>query len=226
MRKVILAALITSAAVAGCGSTPHAYYDTVPVTFSATLTTPTGTTPAPVNKAYLGPEGLPVETGPFLASPLTSTLGPVVDGIQCQPMAQHAYTAYAHLQVYVNGHPRTLPGGIGLVNEVPRLTAQGFVYRASTCMYWLHTRADDGVIQIQSPVPRRFTLGDLFRIWNQPLTRNRIADARGHLTVTLNGKHWNAPPGGVPLREHAVIQIDVGTPVVRFQPVSWLGTGL
>ena len=41
-------------------------------------------------------------------------------------------------------------------------TQRGLFFTAHTCMYWLHTRAADGLIEVESPVPRQFTLGDFF----------------------------------------------------------------
>ena len=175
MRKWVPVALLVSATVAACGGrleTPPApsTTPTTPVTFSVTVTTPTSTIPEPTATSYIGPQGLPIETGPFLAPATTTRLGAIVNGIQCVSIAQMAYTAYAHLQVYVGGHSRALPGGIGLVGPVAQVTPQGLLFSPRTCMYWLHTRAADGLIQVQSPVPRRYTLGEFFRIWNQPLS--------------------------------------------------------
>jgi hypothetical protein len=91
-------------------------------------------------------------------------------------------------------------------------------------MYWLHTRAADGLIQVQSPVSRQYTLGDLFTIWNQPLTRSRVAGAHGAVTATVNGHRWQGDPASIPLTEHAAIQLSVGKPIPAPQPVAWVGT--
>ena len=197
---------------------------TVPVTFSTTTTTPTSTVPAPTSRAYIGPNGFPIETGPFLAASTTTRLGAIIRGIQCEPIAQLAYTTYAHLQVYVRGRSRALPGGIGMLGQEPAITPQGLFYGTNACMYWLHTRAADGLMEAQSPVPRRFTLGDFFAIWNQPLGTNRVAGTRGPVTATVNGKRWSGNPASIPLTRHATIQLAVGRPVPGPQPVDWVGT--
>jgi hypothetical protein len=211
--------------VSGCGGKGDSP-PTTPLTFSTTTPIPTSTVATPTSKPYIGPNRLPVETGSFLAPATTSRLGQIVDGIQCEPMAQLAYTSYAHLQVYVDGHSRAVPGGIGLVGPQPKLSSNGLSYSAATCMYWLHTRAADGLIEVQSPVSRRFTLGDLFAIWNQPLSSRRVARARGAVTATLDGVRWHGNPGTIPLTEHADIQLAVGEPVPAPQPVSWVSTNL
>jgi hypothetical protein len=217
----VSAALLLAACGADNDSPP-----TVPVTFSITTTTPTSTTPTPASQPYEGPNGIPVETGPFLAPATTTELGPIVNGIQCESLAQLAYTAYAHLQVYVEGRSRALPGGIGLVGESPEQTKKGLFYGAKTCMYWLHTRASDGLIEVQSPVSRHYTLGDFFRIWNQPLSGDRVAGAKGQVTAIVNGKPWGGDPSAIPLNEHTEIELAVGTPVPAGPQTDWLGTGL
>ncbi len=212
--------------LSGCGggdgknSTPP----TTPLTFSITTTTPTSTVATPTSQPYIGPDGLPMETGAFLAPATTTRLGAIVNGIQCEPLAQLAYTTYAHLQVYVDGHSRALPGGIGMLDEDPVETQNGLFYGARTCMYWLHTRAADGLIEVQAPVARHFTLGDLFEVWHQALNGTRIARARGRVTAIVNGKRWHGNPASIPLREHEAIELAIGKPAPAAQPVDWLGT--
>lgn len=191
---------------------------------TVTTVTPTSTVATPTAKPYLGPNGLPIETGAFLAASTTTKLGGIVDGIQCEPFAQLAYTAYAHLQVYVNGRSRALPGGIGIVDQSISEGPHGLYYGANTCMYWLHTRAADGLVEVQSPVARQFTLGDFFDIWNQPLGRSRVAGARGPVRATVNGRPWRENPARIPLREHEAIRLAVGGSAPAAQPVDWAAT--
>jgi hypothetical protein len=208
----------------GTGSVTDSSPAATPLTFSITTTTPTDTIATPTSKAYIGPNGLPMETGAFLAPATTTRLGAIVNGIQCEPFAQKAYTSYAHLQVYVDGRSRALPGGIGIVDENPIPTQHGLFYGSLTCMYWLHTRAADGLVEVESPTARRFTLGDLFAVWNQTLGRRRVASAHGRVTALVNGRRWRGNPATIPLAEHEAIQLDVGTPKPAAQPVDWIAT--
>jgi len=224
--KTLVAALLVSAAIAGCGSVQTDPSTTTPVTFTTTVPVPTTTVPTTTATPYLGPQGVPIETGRFLAPGVTSHLGAVVNGILCNVLPQLAYTAYAHLQVYVSGRSRALPGGIGIVGLDPVVTTSGLFYRATTCYYWIHTRAADGVIEVESPNGRRYTLADFFAIWDQPLTGDRVAGARGKVTAVVNGKLWTGTPGQIPLREHTQIELAVGKPVPHFSRIDWNGTGI
>lgn len=207
--------------IAGCGSGSSAS-SSHPAT---TKTTSPVTTKQDPNGG-LGPERIPLETGPVLASPSTTTQGATVDGIECAPVEQLAYHIHAHLQVYVAGRPRPLPGAIGLIGPVAQQTPYGAFYGATQCYYWLHTHASDGVIHIESPTHRIYTLGNFFDEWRQPLSPDRVASANGTVTAFINGKRWTRSPRALPLEPHAVIQLDVGSPVVPFSTISWAGANL
>ena len=126
----------------------------------------------------------------------------------------------------MNGSPRALPGGIGIPGSSIAQSTQGPVATGGQCIYWLHTHAPDGVIHVESPTQRIYTLGDFFDEWHQPLTANRVGDATGTVTAVVNGKRWTKDPRLIPLIPHAVIQLSVGTPVVAFKNLSWSQTQL
>jgi hypothetical protein len=174
----------------------------------------------------MGPEGIPLESGPVLAPASTTLPGKTIDGIQCAPIEQLAYHIHAHLQVYVDGQSRALPAAIGMIDPVAEQTKYGPFYGAEKCYYWLHTHATDGIIHIESPTARTYTLGDFFNEWDQPLSRNRVASDKGTVTATVNGKPWSKSPRAIPLKSHTVIQLSVGGPVPPFHNVAWSGTGL
>jgi hypothetical protein len=173
-----------------------------------------------------GPETIPLELGQALAPASSTAPGTMVDGVQCAPVEQLAYHIHAHLQVYVDGQPRSLPGAIGLLGPVEEQTAAGPFYGAQQCYYWLHTHASDGVIHIESPTARIYTLGSFFDEWRQPLSAHQVAGASGTVTAFINGRRWTKDPRTLPLLPHAVLQLDVGSPVVPFSNISWAGSGL
>ncbi|MGH9043973.1 MAG: hypothetical protein ACRDVP_03895 [Acidimicrobiales bacterium] len=190
------------------------------------VTSSGGAKPPPRVQSQAGPEGIPIERGTPIAPASTSANGATVEGIQCQASEQVAYHIHAHLAIYVNGTLRPLPAGIGLVSPLAQPTADGNFYEATHCYYWLHVHAQDGVIHIESPAARAYTLGQFFAIWNQPLGPGRVAGVTGTLHVFVNGKARAGDPSQIVLLAHTDIQIDVGTPVVAPRSVDWTGTGL
>ena len=133
------------------------------------------------------------------ASP-PSSLAPAIDGITCQEeMVQTHF--HAHLTLIDNGQTVALPGGIG-------------IRQSAGCLYWLHTHAADGIIHIESPVQRAFTLGEFFDVWGQSLSRTQVGPASGNVTALVDGKVWLGDPRDIPLKAHRQIQLEVGTPLV------------
>jgi hypothetical protein len=170
---------------------------------------PAGSAMAAAEKT--GASGL---TGPVLAGLDSAAQGSRVNGIQCSSSEQTVYHIHAHLAVYVNGARQTIPYGVG----IPGGTAQnynGLQYVGSgSCFYWLHTHDQTGVIHIESPVQKLYTLGDFFAILGQPLTAGEVGPAAtGTLTVYVDGKRYAGDPASITLTAHKLIQIDVGKDV-------------
>jgi hypothetical protein len=222
----VLLSLFAAGALAACGSSKSATTSATSTPAASAPTATSTTTATATADKPLGPEGIPLEAGPELAPASTTAQGATVDGIQCPPTEQVVYHIHSHLQVYVDGQPRALPGAIGLVGPVAQQTAVGPFYGAETCYYWLHTHTSDGIIHVESPSKRVYTLGNFFDEWNQPLRRNQVAGAHGKVTAFVNGQPWTKDPGAIPLLPHAAIQLDVGQPTVRPQPVNWSGANL
>ena len=219
----LAAASLLTACGGGSSSSSSAAPASSTTSAAASASTPIGTTSTP---APPGPEGIPLEQGPELAPASSTTPGGTVDGIQCAPLEQLAYHIHAHLQVYDHGQPRTLPAGIGLIQPVAEQTANGPFYGATHCYYWLHTHATDGIIHIESPTARVYTLGNFFNEWRQPLSGTQVAGVKGKVTAFVNGKPWTKDPGAIPLLPHASIQLNVGSPQVPPRVVSFAGTNL
>ncbi len=168
-----------------------------------------------------GPEGVPVPSAAPLASAATSASGQKVDGISCQSSEQTLFHIHAHLTIFVNGAPRQVPAAIGIPGARAQSTPQGPFIASGTCFYWLHTHAADGVIHIESPVQRTYTLGDFFDEWGQPLGPGQVGPARGQVTAIYNGQAYRGNPRNIPLTAHAQIQLEVGTPLIAPISITW-----
>lgn len=161
-----------------------------------------------------GPEGIPAETGSTLApaaSPLPNTS---VDGISCQGNEQFLFHIHARLTIFVNGQQEKVPAGVGISSPQAEATERGPFVASGACFSWLHTHASDGIVHIESPVQRTFTLGNFFDIWAQPLSKTQVGPAKGRVTALLNGKVWTGNPRDIPLDAHNQIQLEVGKPLV------------
>ena len=217
--------LIGALLLAGCGSSNSSSSTTQSSSASGSSNTTSSSSSGSSNtQAQLGFEGIPIQTGAAVAPASTTQTG-TVNGIQCGSKEQLAYHIHAHLTVFDNGQARSIPGGIGIPGSQVVQTTEGPVASGGQCIYWLHTHAPDGVIHVESPTQRIYTLGDFFDEWHQPLSPDQVGDVKGKISAVVNGKPWTKSIRAIPLDPHQVIQLNVGSPV-PFETVNWSGTGL
>jgi hypothetical protein len=158
--------------------------------------------------------------GELLATVGNGPSGDPVDAVDCNAGEQVAYHIHAHLAVFVNGQPKSIPYGIGIKNPIPEQTSAGPFVSEGDCFYWIHVHDLSGVIHIESPTERTYTLGQFFDLWGQPLSATQVGPAMGQVTAFVNGTPYQGDPRSIPLTAHQVIQLDVGT-VVPPQPYQF-----
>ncbi len=181
--------------------------------------------------AASGPEGVPVQNVPDLASADTTLPGTPVDGLTCRRdmAATDPYHVHVHVSIFVNGQEERLPAGAGIVPPRASVQVPGGTFvdaGSSDCLYWLHVHADDGIIHVEAPQKENFVLGQFFDIWGQPLGPDQVGPAHGPVVAFDNGKQFTGNPRDIPLTSQSVIQLDVGTPVVAFRPMTFKVIGL
>jgi hypothetical protein len=157
-----------------------------------------------------------------LAPPRPRRVGERIDGIACQAGEQVAFHVHAHLRIVVRGESRQVPAGVGVAPpyEVEQTPAGPFVAGGS-CFTWLHTHAADGIVHIESPTKRTYTLGEFFDVWGQPLDRLRVGPARGAVTALFNGRIFTGDPRRIPLLAHTQIELEVGRPLVAPEQITF-----
>ena len=217
---VVAAAVGITLAATSSGSSSSTGTGSTPSLKLAALSTLGTLKPAPTSGAT-GPEGVPVPSAPPLTGTATKASGQKVDGISCDTSEQTLFHIHAHLTLFVNGSPRQVPAGIGIPGAAGQSTPQGPFISSGKCFYWLHTHAADGIVHIESPVHRTYTLGNFFDEWGQPLGPNQAGPAHGHVTAIYNGQVYQGNPRNIPLNAHAQIQLEVGSPLVGPESITW-----
>jgi hypothetical protein len=110
---------------------------------------------------------------------------------------------HAHLDVVVDGHPVQVPAGIG-IDPVHRAISP------------LHTHDTSGVIHIESPVQRQFSLGEFFSEWGVSLSADNIGalHAADGTTVRayVNGTLRTGNPAAIMFAPHDQIAVIYGVP--------------
>lgn len=143
--------------------------------------------------------------------------GTPIDDINCTDNMPDEYHVHAHLSIIVNGEAKSVPAEIGFVS----LTG------GTRCVYYMHTHDKSGKIHMEAAAPRSFTLGQLFRIWGQPLEDTNVAGYQG-LPIRLfvvdgssvsqvEATDW----AGLELTSHRQVTIEIGTPIDEIPTFTW-----
>ncbi len=157
-----------------------------------------------------------------LAQAWDGLTGQTVDGVSAQTQEQVAYHIHAHLAIYVNGVQKAVPAGIGIVKPwtTENLSDGSQFVDGGKQIYYLHTHDSTGVLHVESPTTKTYTLGQIFAEWNQPLSTSQVGPASGNVIVYVNGQKYTGDPSNIQLTPHEVIQLDVGKDVA-FVPYTF-----
>ena len=165
----------------------------------------------------------------IVASNRPSTSGqPAAAGIPCDQLEHTQVHQHLALQILYLGTPVSIPTDVG---------------RLTTCLYWLHVHAESpGVIHIEAPKSRVFTLSDFFKVWAaskgtpEPLDETHVSsftltpDQKLVVYVDLSdGKGpqlYGGDPAAIVLKEHEVITLEITPPVVSPPPTFKFPSGL
>jgi hypothetical protein len=126
-----------------------------------------------------------------------------------QAIGLHALSAegtklhiHAHLYVVVNGKIYPVPALIG-INVQQRFIAE------------LHTHDVTGIIHVESPTVRTFTLGDFFDVWGLRFSSRCLggycAAGKKQVMVWAHGKRVTSDPRKIVLTPHLSIVVAYGT---------------
>jgi hypothetical protein len=146
-------------------------------------------------------------------SPIAAPL-PSINGISCDALESTIFHIHIHLAIFFDTEEQLVPFGIGIGQpwQVSDSDEGPFVDDGS-CFYWMHTHTEDGIIHIESPVRRTFTLGDFFAIWQEPLSATQVGPQQGEVITYVNGMRDTTNPPDIRLTSHQRIQLDVGVDV-------------
>ena len=151
----------------------------------------------------------PIGVGPrFHLRPATSDVlaGRPVGTLRCGAATRRFG---AHVELFAHNRVLIVPAGIGVAAPFSR---EGAFVRPRACTYPLRTLTPTGVVEIAAA--RRLTVGDLFRLLGQPLSRTRLAtfrtSAQRPVRGYVAGRRWRGPLAAIPLRRHAQIVLELG----------------
>jgi hypothetical protein len=168
-----------------------------------------------------------VTSGASQPSPTIAAESPTPSAMTAIPCDQLEHTQvhyHAFLQILNQGNTVSVPTNVG---------------RSSGCYYWLHMHTNEaGIIHIESPSDRTFTLGDFFDVWSDWGHAPQLLDSTHVGTLALTGSQklavyvdlgdgkgavpFSGNPRGIVLEDHEVITLEITPPSVNPPPpFSW-----
>jgi hypothetical protein len=120
-------------------------------------------------------------------------------GLHALPQEGVALHIHQHLDLYVGGRHVTVPAAIGINFQQQFITE-------------VHTHDTSGVIHVESPRVRSFTLGQFFGEWGVKLTSRCVGRYCGHVRWWVDGRERHGDPASLVLRAHQEIVVAAGPP--------------
>ena len=119
---------------------------------------------------------------------------------------------HQHRDVYVHGRRVTVPAGIGIgINGLQVFFSP------------LHTHDATGVVHVESPVVKTFTLGQFIAVWGVRFTPGCLGGYCTHgadrIRVYSDGKLVSGDLRALPLEEHEEIVVTYGTKAELPKPI-------
>lgn len=147
--------------------------------------------------------------------PCQSTVNPAyppVDNICCDQLEQTTVHYHALVLIYIDGQPVQVPQNVGIASD-------------QSCFYWMHTHDTTGVIHMEAPSGRDFTLGNFLDIWSTQFSQlgyqNQLSSASGWV-VYIGGQKYSGDFHNILMKSHLIITLAYNSPNVKPTTVySW-----
>jgi hypothetical protein len=125
------------------------------------------------------------------------------------PVEGTAVHIHQHLDLYVDGRKVLVPAGIGIDPAV------GYAP--------LHTHDPSGVIHVESPTVRTYTLGEFFAVWGVRITPSCLggycAGGGRRLRLFVDGRAYRGDPTTLALAPHQELVVAFGTAAQLPSPI-------
>ncbi len=161
--------------------------------------------PTPAVADNINPDSLSgIQTNAAPWPPETDHLKDRLQAIHLPALSQEgtALHTHEHLDIFIHRQHTPVPSGIG-INKTA-----GFISP-------IHTHDATGIIHVESPTIRDYTLGQFFDIWGVRLTAACIGgyctDSANTLLVFVDGQFYSQNPRDLVLKAHQEIVISFGT---------------
>jgi hypothetical protein len=165
---------------------------------------PNGASPSLTNSAAMTAVGRDIP--PPWAAPADATAAARAAGLPMLDQEGAVEHIHAHLDVWVDGQPVEVPAFLGIDQARGRISP-------------VHTHDATGVIHIESPAARQFSLGEFFSEWAVSLSADNLGSLRATggktVRVYVNGTLRTGNPAATIFTAHDEIALIYGQPQPR-----------
>jgi hypothetical protein len=132
--------------------------------------------------------------------------------MSCEVGMSDTYHVHARIAIIRNGVQLAIPGSIGRP--------------ASGCLYGIHTHDSSGVIHLESPAYQRYTVGNMFDIWGQPLSLTNVAGIAGMpVAVYINDggdvRQYMGNPADIAMISQRTVTFQIGSALPAIPAYTW-----
>jgi len=156
--------------------------------------------------------------------------GGTVDGVQCQASESVVYHIHIALTLYDHGKPAMVPQYVGIPFSKSINEAAQDPQNPNVCLYWLHTHDPSGIVHIESPTQKLYTLGQFLDVWRNTAATDATGGYQNQVSVdgsfpkalqAANPRDIHAYVGGKPISTpywtitftpHKLVTLEIGAP--------------
>ena len=126
-----------------------------------------------------------------------------ISGITCDETEHLVYHNHTKLVINDQNGSLIVPAGIGIIpNE---------------CIFWLHTHDDSGIIHVEAPYEKSFSLGQFLQVWNSfdnaSIVNNILHNSiQANASILLENQSVILPSTDlidIPLENNAIITLEM-----------------
>jgi hypothetical protein len=216
-RRIAIGAAVLAAAVslAACGSdgSSHSQGGSTDAKGGGSASAPASSSPSGSSAPSGSSDGKPAAPTVSWPAPADASAQVKAAGLPMLGQEGQVLHIHTHLDVFVDGKAVTVPAEIG-IDELRQQISP------------LHTHDTSGVVHIESPVKKDFTLGEFMTEWNVPISAHSLGTLKTGggktLRVYVDGKEYGGDPAALKLVAHDEIAIVYGSPANKVRvPASY-----
>jgi hypothetical protein len=133
----------------------------------------------------------------------TSNATKPIGGIECDKTERFVFHNHTKLVVKIQNKTQNIPGGLGIL--------------PNNCIFGLHTHDESGIIHIESPFKKTYSLGQFLTIWktlDNSSFINNLSAISSNNTVNVFDNGIAVDPSsvdfnGISLKDNSVITMDI-----------------